>query len=262
MRRPLAAAALACAAALAVPAAGQVPGDPVRVDPPVAGKASKLTIDFRVSEDPAAGGRSPQAAVLAAAAGTKVDPRARAERCSQERATAFNCPGGSRIGSGTVNATASNGLVTQPVVADAEFFLTPPLRSGDVAGVAVVFEERSTGGRGHTLGRIVKVGGGAFGVEVRFEDLASANASAPDGFTVRVDRLQASIAASRREKVKVCCRTVRKNGKKKRVRYRKKVRRDLIRNPRTCSGSWPYQVRMRYSPADESVRDGSIACTK
>ncbi len=37
---------------------------------------------------------------------------------------------------------------------------------------------------------------------------------------------------------------------------------DLIRNPRTCNGSWPYQVRLRYSQTDESVRDGSVACTK
>ena len=70
------------------------------------------------------------------------------------------------------------------------------------------------------------------------------------------------VGASRKEKVSVCCKTVRKNGVKKKVRYKKNIRRDLIRNPLTCDGAWEYQVRLRYSPTDESVRDGAIPCTK
>lgn len=261
MRRPLAAAVLAGATLLAVPATAQVPGDAVRVDPAMAGKASKLIVDIRNAEDPAAGGRTPQSAVLAATQGFKFDPRARAERCSADQAKAYTCPAASKIGSGTIDATASNGVITQPVTADVELFLAPAPKSGDVAGVVLQFKERSTGARGTTTGRVVKVGGGAFGLEVRFEDLASAGASAPQGFTVRVDRLQLSVSAARTEKVSTCCKTIRKNGKKKKVRYLKKVRRDLIRNPLTCDGAWKYQVRLRYSSTDESVRDGSVACT-
>ena len=261
MRRPLAVSILACSALLAVPATAQVPGDTVKVSPSTAGKGSHLIFDIRGGEDPAANGRAPQQAVIAAAQGFKFDPRARAARCSNDQAKAFNCPGDSKIGSGTANATASNGVISQAVVADISVFLAPPAQSGDAGGAHVQFKERQSGAQGSIFGRIVK-SSGQFGLEVRFEDLSSANAAAPQGFTVRIDRLQADVGAFRHEKVTVCCKTVRRNGVKKRVKYKKKVRRDLIRNPRTCSGSWPYQVRLRYSSTEESVRDGSVGCTK
>ena len=263
MRRSLATAALASAALLAVPAVAQVPGEPVRVDPNKAGKGSHMILDLRGGDDPAAGGRTPQQASIRAAQGFKLDTRARAARCSDDRAKAFNCPGDSRIGSGTAEATVSNGAISQAVVADVSVFLAPPAQSGDAAGAHVQFKERSTGAQGSIFGRIVKLGSsGPFGLEVRFDDLSTANSSAPEGFTVRLDRLQADIGASRKQKVSVCCKTVRRNGVKKKVRYRKNVRRDLIRNPLTCDGAWEYQVRLRYSPTDESVRDGGVACTK
>jgi hypothetical protein len=258
MRRALAI-AVVLAAALAAAAGAQAPGDAVRVDPNKAGIASHFLVDVRVSEDPKAAGRSPTAAVIGSSAGFKFDPRARSERCSAERAKGFDCPANSRIGTGTANATlVHNGGVfaPQPLVIDVQAFLAPAQQSGDLAGMVLAFKERSSGQQGTTTGRVVKSGG----VEVRFEDLAGA-AQAPDGFTLRVDRIQLDVGASRTEKVTVCCKTVRRNGKKKKVRYKKKVRRDLIRNPRTCSGSWPYQVRLRYSASDESVRDGSVACT-
>jgi hypothetical protein len=260
MRRPVAA-LLPLGAVLAAPAAAQAPGDPVKVDPATAGKASHLIVDIRGSEDPKANGRPPTQAVLAATQGFKFDPRARAARCSESQAKAFNCPSDSRIGSGTANATVSNGVITQPVVADVSIFLAPPGQSGDAAGVHVLVKERSSGSQGRIFGRVVKLGAsGPFGIEVRFDDLGSASSAAPEGFTVKVDRLQANVGASRTEKVTVCCKTVVRNGVKKKVKYRKKVRRDLIRNPRTCDGAWEYQVRLRYSASDESVRDGSVAC--
>jgi hypothetical protein len=255
MRRPVAA-FVALAALLAAPASAQAPGDPVKVDPATAGKASHLIVDIRGSEDPKANGRPPTQAVLAATQGFKFDPR-----CSESQAKAFNCPGDSRIGSGTANATVSNGVITQPVVADVSIFLAPAGQSGDAAGAHVLFKERSSGSQGHIFGRVVKLGAsGPFGLEVRFDDLGSASSAAPEGFTVKLDRLQVNVGASRTEKVTVCCKTVVRNGVKKKVKYRKKVRRDLIRNPRTCDGAWEYQVRLRYSSSDESVRDGSVAC--
>ena len=217
---------------------------------------------MRGSEDPQANGRAPTQFAIAATQGFKFDTRARSETCSAQRAKAFDCPGNSRIGSGTANATASNGVITQAVTADVSIFLAPPGQSGDAAGVHVQFKERSSGSQGSLFGRVVKLGSsGPFGLEVRFDDLSSANAAAPDGFTVRIDRIQVDVGASRTEKVTVCCKTVRKNGVKKKVKYKKKVLRDLVRNPRTCDGAWEYQVRIRYSASDESVRDGSAACS-
>jgi hypothetical protein len=262
VRRPLAIAALAVAGLLAVPATAQIPGDPVRVEPNGAGKASHLLVDVRGSEDPKANGRAPTQFAISATQGFKFDTRARADRCSDSEAKAFNCPGDSRIGSGVANATASNGVITQAVTADVSIFLGPPRQSGDAAGVVVQFKERSSGSQGSIFGRIVKLGSsGPFGLEVRFDELGTANEAAPEGFTVRIDRLQAEVGAARTEKVTVCCKTVRKNGVKKKVKYKKKVRRDLIRNPKTCDGAWEYQVRLRYSASDESVRDGSTTCS-
>lgn len=260
MRRPLAATALAVAALLAAPATAQVPGDPVRVEPAVAGKGSHLIIDLRPSEDPQANGRQPQAAVLLTPAGGKFDPRARSERCSESQAKAFDCPSASQIGTGTAEATATNGVISQDLVADVKLFLAPPQRSGDAGGLVVYFKERSTGEQGFFTGRVIKTGG-PFGLEVRFDDLASASSAAPQGFTVRINRLKGEVGASRTEKVKACCKTVRRKGKKKKIRYKKKVRRDLIRNPRSCDGAWEYQVRLRYSSTDESVRDASTPCS-
>ncbi|MEA2474365.1 MAG: hypothetical protein QOE06_2280 [Thermoleophilaceae bacterium] len=260
MRRPLTASALAIAALLAAPAAAQVPGEPITVNPAAAGKASHLIIDIRTSDDPKAGGRAPESAILAAANGFKFDPHARTETCSADQAKANNCPGNSKIGSGTADATVSNGVVSQPVTADIEMFLTPPLKAGDVAGVVLHIKERSTGAQGNTSGRIVKTSG-TFGIEVRFEDLAAANAAAPQGYTVRIDRIQADVGASHTEKVTKYKTVKTKSGKKKKVPYKVKVVHDLIRNPKTCAGSWPYQVRLRYSASDESVRDGSVTCS-
>ena len=263
MRRPLLTTGLALCALLAVPASAQIPGDPVRVEPNKAGVASHLIVDVRAAEDPQSNGRSPQQAVLAATQGFKFDPRARAGRCSDAQAKAFNCPGDSKIGSGTANLTASNGVISQPLVADLTIFLAPPAQKGDAGGVWVLVKERSSGEQGAIFGRVVRLGsGGPFGLEVRFESLSPAGAAVPEGFTLRLDRLQTNVGAFRHQKVTVCCKTVTRNGKRKKVRYKKKVRRDLIRNPRTCDGSWEYQVRLRYSATEESVRDGAGDCVK
>jgi hypothetical protein len=263
MRRPAYVLLLVLAALAAAPASAQVPGDAVRVDPAVAGKASHVILDLRFSEDPKSQGRTPQSGSTAFAAGAKFDPRARAERCSEAKAKAFDCPGNSKIGTGTTNLTlrSNNGVFAdQQLVADAQFFLAAPFESGDVAGVYATVKERSTGQQAYIGGRIVKAGA-PFGLAVRFDDLQSSTQQAPEGFTLRVDRIQADVGAFRYEKVTVCCKTVTKNGVKRKVKYKKKVRRDLIKNPRTCGGSWVYQVRVRYSASDESVRDGSGACT-
>ncbi|HEX8053523.1 MAG TPA: hypothetical protein VF517_11065 [Thermoleophilaceae bacterium] len=262
MRRPLAALALAAAGLLAVPAVAQVPGDPVRVEPSTAGTSSHMIVDIHGSADPKANGRPATHAVIDLAQGFRRDLRARSERCTESRAKAFDCPGKSKIGSGTADATVSNGAISQAVVADVSLFLAPRAQSSDAAGVWLIFTERSSGSRAWIFGRLLKLGShGPFGIEARFENFETANSAAPEGFTVRLDRIQVEVGASRTEKITVCCKTVRRNGKKKKVRYRKKVVRNLLHNPKSCDGSWDYQVRIRYSATDESVRDGVMPCT-
>ncbi len=55
---------------------------------------------------------------------------------------------------------------------------------------------------------------------------------------------------------------MRRNGKKKRVGYYKKVRYDLLENPQTCpSGGWRWSVRMVYPNGAESLREDSMPCS-
>ncbi len=252
--------ALSCAAALALPAAAhaQTP-EPVRVDPNTAGKASHLLVDVRPADDPQANNRTPISAVLGVQDGFKFDTRARAARCSGDQAKNFNCPEDSRIGRGNAYVRVTGPFVNRQVTADVDFFLAPPQQSGDVAGVVIQFREQSFNQRGSITARVVRTGG-AYPLEVRIENLGNATPP-PPGYEVKLERFTGDIGASRTEKIKRY-RYVRRNGKRVRVRYFKKVRRDLIRNPRTCDGAWEYQVRVRYSQSEpESVREGSGACT-
>jgi len=251
---------LAISLLAAAPAAAQVPGDVMRVDPSAASAGSHLLLDIRASEDPTAGGESPEKAFLNIAAGFKLDRLARKETCSAKPAEGFDCPGDSKIGSGVAQATLiSDGGVfpPQPLEASIEVFLGPPQQSGDLAAVVVQFTEQSTGQRGTTTGRVVRVGA-PYGLGLRLENLASA-AAAPDGFHVRVDRIRADVGASLRRK-KTAYRYVTRNGVRKKVKYYKKVRHDLVRNPRTCDGAWEYSVRLTYPGGRESVREASMPC--
>jgi hypothetical protein len=252
----------ATALGASAPAAAQVPGDAVRADPMTAGAGSHLLTDLRVSDDPKAGGQSPRQAFINVAAGFKYDGRARSETCSQQRAAGFDCPGNSKIGTGTANVTLVDNvgaLAPQPLVADVELFLAPPQQAGDPAGVVMQVRERGSGQRATTTGRVVKVGA-PYGLGLRFENLDALGAGAPEGFRIRVDRVQTEVGASRTVKKKAY-RYVRRNGKKKRVAYYRKVRYHLIRNPRTCSdGGWPYSITLVYPNGAESVREGTMAC--
>ena len=259
MRHHLTLAAVAAAALLAPATALAQNPDAIRLDPNTAGKASHLLVDLRTADDPQADNRTPISAVLAVQDGFKFDNRARAARCSGEQARNYSCPSASRIGSGNLYATVDPPFgAPQQITGDVEFFLAPPQQSGDVAGIVIQFRENTYNQRGTTTARVARTGG-AYPLEVRMDNLGGATPP-PPGWEIRLDRFTADIGAARTEKIKKY-RYVRRSGKKKRVRYYKKVRRDLIRNPRTCDGAWEYQVRARYSQSEpESTRDGSVAC--
>jgi hypothetical protein len=233
----------------AVVAHGQATDGTIEVAPNVAGRASELRVDFRPTPQQNEQARNAQALVIAATRGFKIDPRSRKRRCSEERARQFDCPEASRIGDGEANGTASIAGGTQTFTASIDVFLARPWQPGDIAGVVVQFREPQSGERGQARGRLVRVPTGPFGAEVRFEDLAGATPSVP-GVTITVDRIQLRVGARRK-----VVRIIRRNGR----RIRRVRRYTLIRNPRTCAGSWPYQVRVRY-PDREEVRDGSLAC--
>ncbi|HEX8073414.1 MAG TPA: hypothetical protein VF545_00390 [Thermoleophilaceae bacterium] len=241
-------ATVACAVlALAAPAAAHAAGT-ASVDPNVAGKASTATIDVSFDDS---GGQNPDSVVVRVARGFKFDPRAVAEKCDKAHAQGNDCPAKSKIGTGTSDLTVSstNGLFPPTkTTAALELFLAPKLQSGDIAGVVAHYKEASTGRQGSITGRIVAEASGTFGLDARFDDIR-ASLAPPEGFNVHLDRLRASFGAHRTVKKKVKG----KHGKKK----VKKIRRNLIRNPKTCAGSWPYEIVVDQNPPES----GSAACS-
>jgi hypothetical protein len=218
----------------------------VTLDPAAAGKPSRLTV-VASGEATSSGQEQPQSLSLFIARGFKVDPRSRAKRCSEQQRLDLSCPAESRVATGTAQGSATFFGQTFPFSATIEAFLAPRAQPGDIAGVAVVVREQSSGRTGSGKARLLRTGdSGPFGIELRFDEFPAADV--PAGVTVKLDRLELSVKASRRVRVK---------RPRRKPRYR---RYHLIRNPRECSGSWPFQARVQF-PSSELVRDGSVACT-
>ena len=139
--------------------------------------------------------------------------------------------------------------------------LSGPLRgvasivSGSVAGQAVVILTYPL------LTRLYDPGD--FGLFTVFASVASMVAVASTASLEAADRFELSVAAKRKvRKVRIVKRRVRTR-RGVRIKRRRKVRIKryyLIRNPRTCSGSWPYEVRLDY-PSGQRVVSGSVSCT-
>jgi hypothetical protein len=263
-----AAAATTLAAALALPAAAaaQVAGDVnVTLSPPVAGKAARLSVTA-TGQATSTGQQPPKSISLFVARGFRVDPRARGEVCTDEQRKALRCPAASRIASGSAEGEATFLLQRFPFRATIEAFLMRRLQPGDVAGVA--FALRASGRQSSGRGRLLRVGGsGPFGLELRFDELPSFQV--PVGASAQLTRFELTVGANRtvRERRRIKRRAqkkalTRKQRRRKRRRYRiVRVRHDLIRNPATCPGSWPFQLRVAFPSAPEVVRDGSVTCS-
>jgi hypothetical protein len=219
----------------------------VTLSKPVAGKATHITIDIK-GEDPAAGGQVPRSIAVKAVRGLKVDSAAVAKLCSRSDAQSDNCPSESRIGGGNAVIYASGPFISpKDYTATADLFLAKPAQTGDIAGVVARF---SLGGFSvHVIGRIIRIPSGPLGVETLFDKLDS-QAKPPAGYTAKFKSLHLTFGAGRSVKKK----------SKKHKKHRKKVRHDLIRNPSTCGGSWPWEVLVRYPNAYQKVIDGSVAC--
>jgi hypothetical protein len=258
------------AALLALPAtaSAQATGDVnVSVDPAVAGKPSRVSVQAS-GQATSTGQQPPRSISLFVARGFSIEPRAVAELCTDQQANASNCPTESRVATGSAQGEANVPVYGRiPFTATFQAFLAAKQHAGDIAGLVV---QAQAGGRGGTRrGRIVPVGGtGPFGVELRFENLDFAQGQqAPPGTTVQLNHFELSVDARRSVRVvrRVKRRVTRRRGRRKirRVVRRRVVRRRryyLINNPRTCAGSWPYQVKVGF-PTGEQVRDGSVACS-
>ena len=241
MRRTALLALLAMLALAAVPAVAAAPVAKLTVNPNKAGRGTTATLDV----NPPRANQNPRTGSLRVVRGVKFDPRARSAKCTRQQATSHKCPAASRIGGGTARATVKSTTGTFPpteVTADINLYLMPPQQQGDLAGVAVHFKVRANGQEGHAIGRVTKLDTGPYGLQTTFGQLDAVKP--PSGFTAHLDHMHFVFGASR---------TVTTNGKT--VTYH------LIRNPKTCDGSWEYQVRLGYPSGGPVVFNGSGPCT-
>jgi len=241
----------------------QAPAGTVGVTPNTAGKPSTVFLDFDPGSVASSEG-APRSIVLDILRGFKIDVRSRAARCSDAAAQSFQCPDASRIGSGSAIVNARSFFLPsggKDLTVSIAAFLAPPAGAGDLASVVLLVNESTTGTRRVLRGRLVRLASGPFGAELSID--VSGIAGAPVGVTLKVTRFRMLVGARRTvRRVKIVKKRVRtRHGTKvRRKRVVRRVRYNLITNPRTCAGTWPYQVRVLF-PSRESTLTGGMACT-
>ena len=252
---------------VAGPITAQEPApEPIAVVPNVAGKPSELRLDITGE---ALGDQSevPDSVSLRTYRGFRLDTRSVAVACSEQQGQEYRCPRASRIGEGRAQGTANGAIVpggSASFEAQIDIFLAPAKRRGDIAGIEVQIFEPQSQYRTRARGRLIPISTGRFGSQLLFEDIAGQQTPAPAGLTVKVDRLRARVGATR---LATITRTERRRVRTRRgfvirhVRVTRRVRFNLITNPRTClSAGWPYQIRTEYQQRADDVRDGTLSC--
>ncbi|WP_205696515.1 hypothetical protein [Conexibacter sp. SYSU D00693] len=227
---------------LVVPAsaAAQQPGVDVALEPHT--PASATTVSVAVDGAKLDQSRLPKGFTLTVQRGFAFDARAVAQRCSAAQADAHQCPAASQVGTGRATAAVQTLLGTSDVQAELAAYLTDPVRSGDLAGVALTIRVPSFGVTVGATARILRTADG--GLELRADDVAPAGSELPPGVTFRLRSVGLRIGASRTETVRTTKRKrlPRKRGQSRprfrRVTTTKRVRRALLTTPRTCSGTW------------------------
>ena len=244
--------------ALAGPASAQDTTISATLNPntPKAGSTFALSVSGAAPE---LSGTLPDALALGLQRGFVIDTRAVKTRCAGAAASSGKCPAASSIGAGDAMVHTS-GFITADVPVWLAVFLAAPLQAGDVASVVlrVTFQGASKALRA----RLIALGSGPFGYALRIEGFAGAVPALP-GITIQLRSLALTIGAQRRVTETVVKRKrVTRNGKPVTVKrkVKRKVTRVLIRNPKTCAGSWGARVTVRVSGTNRS-RDVAVPCT-
>jgi hypothetical protein len=250
--------------------ADTAPGGTASAQPNQAGQPSKIVIDAHGSAG-GVGQTVPSGVTVAIDRGFQIDLAA-ADRCTSAQAANFTCPSSSQVSSGTFSGTYSYATFQGSFNGTIEAFLGPT-ENGDLADVFV--EVDVAGGKHGASGQLVAVNDPTFGYELRFDPLPSAGL--PPGVMITVNQLTVTTGASRTVSAPSAPRpgsrthSGRRHGCRRRHRscrrHRSRARgsattgtHSLITNPTACAGSWPLQLRVRYSDHTD-VRDAAIACT-
>jgi hypothetical protein len=278
--------------------ADSAPPGTVAEVPANAGAASHLGIDAK-GTGAGFGGAFPQGVTLALYKGFTLDLAA-AGRCGDSDATAGTCPASSQIASGVVSGSASlAGLFSQAVTAPIGVYFANPT-AGALADVIFEATVNGTveADRGHLVAVSDPTFGYEFrfdplptvmaplGTTVTLDEFAlnvGASATGPGATPATKPKLtpckkgyhhnSKSKCVKNTPKLKPCKKGYHHNSKSKCVKNTPKkkttkksavlastVTHNLITNPTTCTGSWPAELRIRYSDHTQ-VLDAAIGCT-
>ena len=215
-------------AVTAAPAAAQAT---TTATPDRAGKGTRLHTELDATEPPLSG-RIPEETVLSVQPGFRFDGRAVAKRCTAEQGREDACPARSGFGSAVVVATYGGSDYTVPI----DLYLARPFQAGDVAGFVAV--AKALGSTYSATGRITRPAAGGLSVVL--------TSPVPDAasFGVTVKSITADVGASRK---------VRKG--------KRRIRRHLLTNPRTCDGTWDASAAFTFSDGSTATLETPIACT-
>ena len=199
----------------------------LRLAPNTTSSASDLVVNAGFDQQP---GAQLQAYNVDIARGFRFDPRAVAGRCSVEQAHSSSCPASSRIGRGSASVNVGG----QQSTFNVDFYLTPPQRHGDIAGLVLAVHQPGSSAGFALVGRMVRLKHGPFGLELRFADAAK---QLPPGATVQLNHIHARIGARRGSH-------------------------SLLTTPRRCTAKgWPFRLVVAYSTGTEKY-SGPARCSQ
>ena len=255
-------------------------GQPLGFDPSMARQGTTLLVkadESLLSQD----GRPADSVAFSLPRGMRVDTASRQELCQLRQAARSSCPESSRIGFGRFGL-AVRGFV--PDGGEAELvwaldaYLGEPERRGDAA--SVVLTGRLLGADtvasllapslstevpsvATTVGRLVRVSSGKYGVELRFAKLpVELGVVAPITATPR--RLELSLGAVRRVRENFTRRFKIRTPTGYEIREvpdHRLIGHHLLRTPPSCNGSWPSQLRATFAGVEKRTTR-RITCFK
>ncbi len=225
-------------------------------DTPAAGSRVHVEVSGAAPE---LAGTLPESIALGVQRGFAFDVRAVAAVCTGDALKTGACPAQSRIGTGQAVVSAT-GLLNQDIPATLDVFLADPVQPTDVASAIVLIKAAGLSRAVRT--RLLAPATGPIGYELRLEGIAAAVPAIP-GVTFGLRSLSLDIGARRRV-TKTTVKRVRVTRDGRRVTVRRKVKRrvtyNLLRNPKTCSGTWAVRLTVRVAGADR-VRNIGVPCT-
>ena len=253
---------------------------PLALDPSAARQGTALLVAADESLLRASG-RSADSIAFALARGMRFDSASRERLCGRHQAARSACPTSSHIGFGRfIVALRGYGLGggETELMWSIDAYLGKPLRRGDAASVVLTSGLLGAGivddlvapalgtsipRTATTVGRLVRRASGAYGIELRFPKLpVQLDVAAP--ITATPARLELALSAVRRIRQnfirRIRVRTL-SGYEVRKIHDHRLIGHHLLRTPRSCSGSWPAELRVGFRGVVKRTAS-RIPCTK